>query len=56
MLIEMHDAGLLEYKWAEQSSGIPRKDYTMTDRGRTVLNEMQKRLAGFSLFRNKKQK
>jgi len=53
MLIKMHDAGLLEYKWVEQSSGIPRKYYTMTDKGRTVLNEMQKHLAGLSLFGTK---
>jgi len=30
MLIKMHDVGLLEYKWVEQPSGIPRKYYAMT--------------------------
>jgi len=54
MLIKMHDAGLLEYKWVEQSSGIPRKYYSMTDKGRSVLNEMQKHLASFSIFDTKK--
>jgi len=33
---------LVSSKWVEQSSGIPRKYYLLTDIGNNTLNEMQK--------------
>ncbi len=33
--------GLVSSKWVEQSSGIPRKYYLLTDMGNLTLNQMQ---------------
>ncbi|WP_412850761.1 PadR family transcriptional regulator [Chryseobacterium sp. PMSZPI] len=34
--------GLLESKWVEQETGIPRKYYFLTDSGNETLSEMKK--------------
>ena len=34
--------GLLAYRWEESTQGPPRKYYTLTDKGREVLQEMDK--------------
>lgn len=34
--------GLVDAKWVEQPSGIPRKYYTLTNAGEETLDEMRK--------------
>ncbi len=41
LLIRMMKEGLLEHKWVEQQSGIPRKYYSIKEEGRSVLEEMR---------------
>lgn len=40
LLTRLKNAGLLQYRWEESTSGPPRKYYALTDDGRTFLNEM----------------
>ena len=37
LLTRLKNAGLLDYKWVESSSGPPRKYYVLTDMGRQFL-------------------
>ncbi|WP_338875919.1 PadR family transcriptional regulator [Spirosoma sp. SC4-14] len=48
LLTRLKNAGLLDYKWVESTSGPPRKYYILTDLGRnslTALNETWQELA-----------
>ena len=40
LLTRLKNAGLLTYRWEESQSGPPRKYYTLTELGRTFLNEL----------------
>ncbi len=40
LLIRLKNQGLLAYRWEESTQGPPRKYYTITDRGRKQLLEM----------------
>lgn len=41
LLTRLKNAGLVEYKWVESTSGPPRKYYTLTEAGRLFLNNLQ---------------
>jgi PadR family transcriptional regulator, regulatory protein PadR len=41
LLTRLKNAGLLDYKWVESSSGPPRKYYVLTDNGKQFLDAMQ---------------
>ena len=40
LLTRLKNAGLLEYRWEESSSGPPRKYYNITNLGRSFLNDL----------------
>lgn len=40
LLTRQKNQGLLAYRWEESTQGPPRKYYTITDKGRTQLAEM----------------
>ena len=40
LLIRQKNQGLLEYRWEESPQGPPRKYYSITDKGRAHLEEM----------------
>lgn len=40
LLIRQKNQGLLTYRWEESPQGPPRKYYSITDRGRAQLQEM----------------
>ena len=42
LLTRLKNAGLVEYKWVESSSGPPRKYYTITEKGKTFKESLQK--------------
>ena len=42
LLTRLKNAGLLEYKWKESTSGPPRKYYALTAGGRKALEELSK--------------
>lgn len=41
LLTRLKNAGLLDYKWVESSSGPPRKYYVLTATGRQFLDQLQ---------------
>lgn len=41
LLTRLKNTGLLQYRWEESSSGPPRKYYSLTDYGKTVLAELR---------------
>lgn len=41
LLVRLKNEQLVEYKWVEQESGIPRKYYTITNEGKSTFDEMQ---------------
>ncbi len=41
LLTRLKNAGLLDYKWVESTSGPPRKYYVLTDDGRQFLINLQ---------------
>jgi PadR family transcriptional regulator PadR len=41
LLTRLKNAGLVEYKWVESTSGPPRKYYTLTLTGRVFLDSLQ---------------
>jgi len=41
LLTRLKNAGLVEYKWVESTSGPPRKYYTLTAAGRMFLESLQ---------------
>ncbi len=40
LLTRLKKDGLLSYEWQESTQGPPRKYYTLTEEGRTFLNEL----------------
>ena len=40
LLTRLKNQGLLSYRWEESSQGPPRKYYSLTDKGRDALAEM----------------
>ena len=42
LLNRLKAEGIVDSKWIEQESGIPRKYYTLTDTGKATLTEMKK--------------
>lgn len=40
LLTRLKNAGLLNYRWEESSSGPPRKYYTLTETGKIFLTEL----------------
>lgn len=40
LLTRLKNQGLLSYRWEESPQGPPRKYYSLTDRGREALSEM----------------
>ena len=40
LLTRLRKAGLVEYKWVESTSGPPRKYYTVTEEGRSFLEQL----------------
>ena len=42
LLTRQKNQGLLTYRWEESTQGPPRKYYSITDKGRAVLLEMDK--------------
>lgn len=41
LLTRLKNAGLVEYKWVESTSGPPRKYYTLTPTGKIFLESLQ---------------
>ncbi|MFR2508578.1 PadR family transcriptional regulator [Odoribacter laneus] len=41
MLTRLKNAGLLAYRWEESPQGPPRKYYSITDKGRSGLSELE---------------
>ncbi|WP_299707184.1 PadR family transcriptional regulator [uncultured Pontibacter sp.] len=41
LLTRLKNAGLLDYSWVESTSGPPRKYYTLTETGRTFLEQLR---------------
>jgi PadR family transcriptional regulator PadR len=41
LLTRLKNAGLLDYKWVESSSGPPRKYYVLTEKGQEFLSELR---------------
>ena len=41
LLTRLKNAGLLDYSWVESTSGPPRKYYTLTETGRTFLDQLR---------------
>ena len=42
LLTRQKNAGLLSYRWEESQQGPPRKYYTLTEKGKTFLDELDK--------------
>ncbi len=42
LLTRQKNAGLLSYRWEESQQGPPRKYYTLTEEGRSFLNELDR--------------
>lgn len=42
LLTRQKNQGLLSYRWEESTQGPPRKYYAITDRGRAVLQELDR--------------
>ena len=40
LLTRLKNQGMLSYRWEESPQGPPRKYYSLTDKGRVVLAEM----------------
>ncbi len=41
LLTRLKNAGLVEYKWVESSSGPPRKYYSVTDKGKEFKESLE---------------
>jgi PadR family transcriptional regulator PadR len=41
LLTRLKNAGLLQYRWEESTSGPPRKYYSLTETGHSFLNELK---------------
>jgi PadR family transcriptional regulator PadR len=42
LLTRMKNEGLLTYRWQESTGGPPRKYYSLTEEGHTLLQQLQK--------------
>ena len=42
LLTRLKNGELVEYKWVESSSGPPRKYYSITEKGKSFKNKLQK--------------
>src|SRR6056297_74309 len=42
LLTRQKNAGLLSYRWEESTQGPPRKYYTLTEKGKEYLEELEK--------------
>ncbi len=42
LLTRQKNSGLLSYRWEESQQGPPRKYYTLTDKGKSFLEELDK--------------
>jgi PadR family transcriptional regulator PadR len=42
LLTRLKNMQLLDYRWAESTSGPPRKYYTITEEGKTFLGELER--------------
>ncbi len=42
LLTRQKNAGLLSYRWEESQQGPPRKYYTLTEKGKNFLDELDK--------------
>jgi PadR family transcriptional regulator PadR len=42
LLTRLKNMQLLEYRWAESTSGPPRKYYTITEEGKAFLSELER--------------
>ena len=42
LLTRQKNAGLLSYRWEESTQGPPRKYYTLTEKGKEYLGELEK--------------
>jgi PadR family transcriptional regulator PadR len=56
LLNRLKTEGIVESKWIEQESGIPRKYYTLTTEGKETLQEMKKTWSALEAAINKLQK
>ncbi|MEA4868422.1 MAG: PadR family transcriptional regulator [Bacteroidia bacterium] len=58
LLTRQKNQGLLSYRWEESQQGPPRKYYTITDKGRELLAEMdaawEEMVGTIALLRQKK--
>jgi PadR family transcriptional regulator PadR len=58
LLTRQKNQGLLSYRWEESQQGPPRKYYTITDKGRDILAEMdvawEEMVRTIALLRQKK--
>lgn len=58
LLTRQKNQGLLSYRWEESQQGPPRKYYSITDKGRDLLSEMdaawEEMVETIALIRNKK--
>ena len=45
LLSKMRRAGIIGYTWAESTQGPPRKYYTLTDKGRSILDKLNQNWA-----------
>lgn len=41
LLTRLKNAGMVNYRWVESSSGPPRKYFSLTESGRTFFNELE---------------
>jgi PadR family transcriptional regulator PadR len=56
LLNRLKAEGIVDSKWVEQESGIPRKYYTLSKSGKATLTEMQKIWSALESAINKLQK
>ena len=43
LLTRLKNAGLLNYRWEESTSGPPRKYYTLTENWKNILNRINQK-------------
>lgn len=48
ILMRLYNEGIIEYKWVEQESGIPRKYYSLTPEGHIILDNIKQHWIGIN--------
>ena len=48
ILTRLYNEGLVNYKWVERETGIPRKYYTLTPEGHIILDNVKKHWIGIN--------